>query len=50
MSADTYRDCPKCGEKDSVSIYYVWDFELLPDGKILNTLKGRCNKCNLEFK
>ena len=46
MSADEYKDCPLCGSKESVGIYYVHDFELHKDGSIVCDIEGRCTKCN----
>lgn len=50
MSADTYLDCPCCGTKKGVTIYHLYDFQLLSTGKIIHTAKGICEVCGLEFK
>lgn len=48
MSADTWIDCPCCGEY--VGIYYLFDFVLNKDGTITHAAEGSCDKCETKFK
>ena len=48
MSADNWRDCPKCGAEESVAIYDNDFYTLNKDGTItLGGLSAECRDCDM---